>query len=103
MIDPTPALKPRHGGAEASATPAARPEAEDPKAPARPGEVQTAERQKQVVPAGPTFDVRLDGETMRLYSELRDPVTDRVLMRLPAGYEPGKDEPPAPPGAPTEA
>lgn len=97
MIDSAPGLKPRSGGGDAPATPAARPEAEAPKA-AGPNEVQVAERQKQVVPAGPTFDVRLDGETMRLYSELRDPVTDRVLMRLPAGYEPREEEPPHAPG-----
>ncbi|MCI0754786.1 hypothetical protein [Teichococcus vastitatis] len=57
------------------------------------GEVQVAEREKQVTAAAPTIDVRLDGETMRLYSELRDPETDRVLMRLPAGYHPEDDAP----------
>ncbi|MXP65564.1 hypothetical protein E0493_19635 [Roseomonas sp. M0104] len=103
MIDPTPALKPRHGGPEAPAVSAGRSEAEDPRAPASPAGVQTAERQKQVVPAGPTFDVRLDGETMRLYSELRDPVTNRVLMRLPAGYEPSEDAAAGAPGVSTEA
>ena len=102
MIDPAPALKPRNSG-DAPATPAARPEAEEPKAAAGPHEVQVAERQKQVVPAGPSFDVRLDGETMRLYSELRDPVTDRVLIRLPAGYEPAEEEPPRAPKISAEA
>ncbi|WP_120009739.1 hypothetical protein [Teichococcus vastitatis] len=57
------------------------------------GEVQMAEREKRVTAAAPTIDVRLDGETMRLYSELRDPETNRVLMRLPAGYHPEDDVP----------
>ena len=34
------------------------------------------------------FEVHLDGATMRLYSEMRDPATDRVIARLPAGYQP---------------
>jgi hypothetical protein len=103
MIDPTPALKSLSSSNEATVTPATRSEAEDPKAPTKTSEVQTAEVQKQVVPAGPTFDVRLDGETMRLYSELRDPATDRVLIRLPAGYEPDEEELSPKSGASTEA
>lgn len=54
-------------------------------------EPQTAERQKQVTPSSPGFDVRLDGATMRLYSELRDPETDRVIVRLPTGYKPSEE------------
>jgi hypothetical protein len=55
-------------------------------------ELQVPERQKQVTPPSPSFDVRLDAETMRLYSELRDPQTDRVILRLPAGYQPSNEE-----------
>ncbi|MBO1080510.1 hypothetical protein [Roseomonas haemaphysalidis] len=49
-----------------------------------------------VPPAGPppvgdaVLNVLLDGETMRLYTELRDPQTDRLLLRLPAAYDPGE-------------
>lgn len=53
---------------------------------------QLAERQKQIAASSPAFDVRLDGETMRLYSELRDPATDRLIMRLPTGYLPAAEE-----------
>lgn len=49
---------------------------------------QTAERGKQVAAPNPAFDVRLEAGTMRLYSELRDPRTNRVLLRLPFGYAP---------------
>jgi hypothetical protein len=46
-------------------------------------EVQTAERRQEAPPPSPTFDVRLDTRTLKLYSELRDPATDRVLLRIP--------------------
>ncbi|MFC4169116.1 hypothetical protein [Teichococcus aestuarii] len=55
-------------------------------------EPQLAERQKQITASSPAFDVRLDGETMRLYSELRDPATDRLIMRLPTGYLPAAED-----------
>lgn len=55
-------------------------------------EPQLSERQKQVAASSPAFDVRLDGETMRLYSELRDPATDRLIMRLPTGYLPAAED-----------
>lgn len=58
-------------------------------------EAQVAERQKPVPSSDPVLDVRLDGETMRLYTEIRDPETNRVLFRLPATYQgEDKDRPP---------
>jgi hypothetical protein len=64
-------------------------------APGRP-EVKVAERQKQVPSSDPVIDVHLDGETMRLYTELRDPETDRVLLRLPAAYQNEQEATPMP-------
>lgn len=55
-------------------------------------EPQLADRQKQITASSPAFDVRLDGATMRLYSELRDPATDRLIMRLPTGYVPAAEK-----------
>ncbi len=49
---------------------------------------QTNEQQQRVAPANGGFEVHLDADTMRLYSELRDPATDRVILRLPEGYQP---------------
>jgi hypothetical protein len=77
MIDPIPGVK-KHAP-EPSAPPPPRPDA----AP----EVKAAERQQRVPPSGPVLDVRLDAETMRLYTEIRDPETNRVLFRLPAAYQ----------------
>lgn len=71
--------------------------------PGRAPETRTAERVKQITASGPSFEVRLDGKTMRLYSELRDPETDRVLMRLPGGYLPSEEEGPAMPRLSAEA
>lgn len=87
MIEPTQTSKP--------ATPV------EPPAPPRPDirrEAPAAEAQPQPAappppappPSDPVLNVQLDGETMRLYTELRDPETDRVLMRLPAAYH-GKE------------
>ena len=47
---------------------------------------------QRVTAASAGFEVHLDGATLRLYSELRDPATDRVIIRLPTGYQP-KQEP----------
>jgi hypothetical protein len=91
MIEPAQAAKKPLASQEA--LPRTEREPRQGEAPTGTGEVQLAEREKQVTPTGPTFDVRLDGETMRLYSELRDPETDRVLLRLPAGYEPESEAP----------
>lgn len=52
---------------------------------------QTNEQQQRVVPSNPGFEVHLDGATMRLYSELRDPDTNRVIVRLPEGYKPSAE------------
>lgn len=41
----------------------------------------------------PGLEVHLDGPTLRLYSEMRDPDTKRVMLRIPTGYQP-KNEPP---------
>jgi hypothetical protein len=41
----------------------------------------------------PGFEVHIDGATLRLYSEMRDPDTRRVIQRIPTGYQP-KFEPP---------
>lgn len=41
----------------------------------------------------PGFEVHLDGATLRIYSEMRDPDTKRVMLRIPTGYQP-KVEPP---------
>lgn len=94
MIDSSPPLKPR--APEPAASGAGRDAAETPESAPGAPDLRLAEREKRVVPAGPTIDVRLDGRTMRLYSELRDPVTDRVLMRLPAGYAPEEESGGAP-------
>jgi hypothetical protein len=40
---------------------------------------------------------------MRLYTELRDPETDRVLMRLPAVYQEEARKSPPSPGTSFEA
>ena len=32
---------------------------------------------------------------MRLYSEMRDPTTNRVMVRLPVGYQPESEKPAA--------
>ncbi|PZO62027.1 MAG: hypothetical protein DI635_13240 [Pseudoxanthomonas suwonensis] len=94
MIEPIPPAGARTTEAGPAGT--ARREAETPP-PATGTAPQTAEREQRVVPAGPTFNVQLDGRTMRLYSELRDPETNRVLMRLPAGYNPEAEKPAPPP------
>jgi hypothetical protein len=52
-----------------------------------------AEALHRVPPAKPGFEVHLDGQTLRLYSELRDPETDRLILRLPTGYQPKVPEP----------
>lgn len=41
----------------------------------------------------PGLEVHLDGSTLRLYSEMRDPETKKVMLRIPTGYQP-KTEPP---------
>lgn len=41
----------------------------------------------------PGFEMHLDGQTLRVYSEMRDPDTRRVMLRIPAGYKP-QEEPP---------
>lgn len=90
MIEPTQGVK-KQSQTEPVVKDAARVEQEEREQPSAASEasaVQLAERQKQAPPPSPSFDVRLDGETMRLYSELRDPETDRVILRLPAGYQP---------------
>ncbi|MBC9179858.1 hypothetical protein [Pseudoroseomonas ludipueritiae] len=54
-------------------------------------EVKAAQQRGQAPLSGLVLDVHLDGETMRLYTEIRDPETDRVLFRLPAAYQ-GEDK-----------
>lgn len=54
---------------------------------------RTAATRQRVPAAKPGFEVHLDGETLRLYSELRDPQTDRLILRLPTGYRPSAPEP----------
>ncbi|MFC3126131.1 hypothetical protein ACFOD4_13770 [Pseudoroseomonas globiformis] len=90
MIDPAPPAKKPVAPQEAPTRPERQALREE--VPSESGEMQTAERQKQVVASSPAFDVRLDGETMRLYSELRDPETDRLLLRLPGGYQPEAEQ-----------
>lgn len=95
MIEATQAVKKQSLPPEPAAKPPQKAEQEDrdtPAASTSTPEVQVAERQRHVPPSSPSFDVRLDGATMRLYSELRDPETDRVLLRLPAGYRPEEEE-----------
>jgi hypothetical protein len=103
MIEPTQAVK--KPLPDIATKDVARPEQEarDDAAASAAAELQVAERQKQVAASSPGFDVRLDGETMRLYSELRDPETDRVIVRLPTGYQPENEAPPKPPSISTEA
>jgi hypothetical protein len=71
-----PAPLPPHGGSAAPGLPKVKP----------------ADPQKQVAPSDPVLDVRLDGGTMRLYTEMRNPVTNRVLFRLPAVYQGGNKD-----------
>jgi len=66
-------------------------------------EAPAIERPKPVPPQDPVLEVHLDGETMRLYTELRDPETDRVLMRLPAVYQDEARKSPPLPGTSFEA
>lgn len=74
ISDPPPPLTARGD------TPRERPAAETPPEP-------VAAKPPAPPPSDPVLDVHLDGETMRLYTELRDPQTDRVLLRLPAAYK----------------
>lgn len=106
MIEATQAVKKQATPPEPASKGLPRAESEEresPSATPSPTELQVAERQKQVTASGPSFDVRLDGATMRLYSELRDPETDRVILRLPAGYQPSDPEAGAAPRLSTEA
>lgn len=78
MIDPTP----RPNVADLSRTPlVAAPRRHD-------GVAAPSLAGASVPPGDAVLNVLLDGETMRLYTELRDPHTDRVLLRLPATYCP---------------
>lgn len=92
MIDPTEPVKASGNAQSTYVQPAATPEKEARKSakPAEAGqaEVKVPERQKEASPANSPFDVRLDSKTMKLYTELRDPETQRLIMRIPAGYQP---------------
>ena len=52
--------------------------------------VRVVERQKEVPAPGPTFEVMLNDKTLRLYSELLDPTTGQVLLRIPDSYSAGQ-------------
>lgn len=54
-------------------------------------EAQPGERQKQVPSSDPVLDMRLDGGTVRLHVERRDPATHHILFRLSATYQ-GEDK-----------
>lgn len=104
MIDPTQGISKRQSGDPAALPPARAEMARDREAAggAEP-DMPAAERPKQVPPQDPVLEVHLDGETMRLYTELRDPETDRVLMRLPAVYQDEARKSPPSPGTSFEA
>lgn len=52
------------------------------------GKVQAAAAiPEEVAPAAASFDVKLDTRTLRMYSEMRDPATDRVLYTIPTDYK----------------
>jgi hypothetical protein len=104
MIDPTQGISKRQASDPATLQPPRADTAREREAGsgAEP-EVHVAERQKQVPSQDLVLDVRLDGETMRLYTELRDPETDRVLMRLPAVYQDEAQKSPPLPGTSFEA
>jgi hypothetical protein len=91
-----------------------QPAIEHPALPARPEAVKevtsstaadnpASDQQKHAAPKDPVLDVRLDGETMRLYTELRDPETDRVIIRLPAAYHDSEERKAESPGTSIEA
>jgi hypothetical protein len=104
MIDPTQGINKRQSH-DPAALPPSRAETAREREAGSGGEpeVHVAERQKQVPSQDPVLEVHLDGETMRLYTELRDPETDRVLMRLPAVYQEETQESPPSPGTSFEA
>ena len=104
MIDPTQGISKRQAG-DPNALPPPRPEIARDREAAGVVEPEAAatERPKPVPPQDPVLEVHLDGETMRLYTELRDPETDRVLMRLPAVYQDDSRKNPPSPGTSFEA
>jgi hypothetical protein len=77
-------IEPIQGAAAAAKDHPAPQRAETPREP--PGAPSPDPAEPPVPPGEAVLDVKLDGETMRLYTELRDPQTDRVLLRLPAAY-----------------
>lgn len=103
MIDPIDPVRAKTGAGLLAEVPAVEPvqmqadRREAPPPPAQPAPAAEAAKAPQAPPreamprAG--FEVHLDGATLRIYSELRDPETNRVLLRIPAGYKP-KVEPP---------
>ena len=89
MIEPTSQVRriPAPGTPDPRAAGTLRPEAEGNTPDASSGaDVQTAERSNHATPAHPSFDVQLDPETLSRFSEMRDPVTDEVLVKIPVGY-----------------
>ena len=80
-IEPVRAVRDRQEDEPAKAPVSSAAPAKPPVAPA-----------SQVMPH-PGFEMHLDGQTLRVYSEMRDPDTKRVMLRIPAGYQP-QDEPP---------
>jgi hypothetical protein len=50
--------------------------------------VQPTAAPEEVAAPSPSFDVKLDTKTLRMYSEILDPATGHVVSRLPAGYQP---------------
>ncbi|MCQ4159942.1 hypothetical protein NON00_08365 [Roseomonas sp. GC11] len=94
MIEATQSVKQQTSASENAYRVLPRPADSAERTPATPatGEVLVAERQKQITAVIPSFDIRLDLATMQLYTEMRDPSTDRVLLRLAAGYRPQSQE-----------
>ena len=99
MIEPVQSKSKQVASLEQQTQPALRTQAEErrdpPVAAAGGQDVQVNDRQKRVAPSNAGFEVRLDGSTMRLYSEMRDPTTNRVVVRLPVGYQPESEKPAA--------
>jgi len=98
MIDPAPNVKKQ--AAEPPAPLPSRPYGEWESTAGAPAMTVSGQRES-ATRSSPVHAVRLDGATMRLYAETRDPETERVLFHLPTAHEGESKDRPA--GASLEA
>jgi hypothetical protein len=108
MIEAAQPITQKRQGHDPLATGLVRSPVEDTAAPAAvtgAPEVKVAERQQAVTPTHAPLDPRvtLDGDTMRVYTEIVDPENDKVIKRIPGGYEPVEEDGPKLPASKLEA